>query len=628
MSRGRILAGLILAFWASWKVQKDGFSTATANAQVHFAQSPIVVPECRISVIHKEEVPSQRDGIICLIGTDIRPGDMIAPEQIVNVQIGNEKRKYRRLNVGDAIVAGQLLARLDDRLAQDEYEIKRRKLLQSQADFAAAEKTRDEALERYKTQLKLRQERATSEEELAGAQLAWYRTYYDAISKQEAVALAQLEQNQAQTVLSMYEIRSTISGVIKTIYKSPGEAVKIYEPIFQVWDPTNLRIEGLVDVEHLASLRIGMTVSVEVPQSGGPQQILIGHLQDITGVDLSPSSRNANVVSASADGTVRIWDRTTGHELRIFRHPTAVRAVACTKSTGGPPLCLSGVADGTAWLWDLNNQGDLPLRKLTGCHRGAITSVAFSLNGNTCVTGGEDHELNLWDTATGERRFSFPRGHAGPITSLQFLPNGQLISAGRDNTIRVWTLGKTSAILETTFDSRSGDVACPGAGPDGKTVLFDQGRELRLLSLPAGLTEGILQNPSSADFASFALFSPDGRLIVTAANSSAELQLWNAPTPGTRGRLVRKLVAPDNTSPTCAAFSIDGSFLATGTKSGKILIWSVPDLGDLERSLTAKLTLVEKSVESSARQIRIWADLANPDARLIPGTTVNLIVNP
>jgi WD40 repeat protein len=620
---------MILAFFTACNARENRFSMATARAQTRVEQSPIVIPDCRLTVIHKEEVPCQRDGIIRLIGTEVRLGEAIPPDRVINVRTGNEEKKYRRLKEGDAIAAGQLLARLDDRLAHDEWEIKKRKLIQSQADLAAAEKTRDEALERYRTQLKLRPDHATSEEEVAGAQLAWYRSYYDAVSKQEAVALAQLELSQAQTVLSMYEIRSTISGIIKTIYKNPGEAVKTYEPIFQIYDPTTLRIEGLAAIEHLPRLRVGMLVVVEVPESESPQQILVGHLQEITGVEVSSGPRNNSVVSASADGTVRVWDRSTGHELRILRHALAVRAVACSPPAAGSRLCLSGLADGTACLWDLESQAELPLKKLTGHHRGAVASVTFSSHGNICVTGGEDHEINVWDTASGEWLFSFPPGHGGPITSVQFLPNGQLISAGRDNTLRLWTMDKQGARLQVTLDSRSGDVTHPGASPDGKMVLFDQGRELRLLSLPAGLTEGVLQGFSrSGDFASFALFSPDGRLVVTAANSTVDLHLWKAPTQKTRGYEVCKLVAPENAAPTCAAFSPDGSFLMTGTKAGNILVWSMTLLGELDHPITAKLTLVERSVESSTRQVRIWADLANPDARLVPGTTVTAVVYP
>ena len=39
---------------------------------------------------------------------------------------------------------------------------------------------------------------------------------------------------QAETILSMYEIRSPVSGTLQKIYKHPGEAVKSLETVFRI----------------------------------------------------------------------------------------------------------------------------------------------------------------------------------------------------------------------------------------------------------------------------------------------------------------------------------------------------------------------------------------------------------
>ena len=71
------------------------------------------------------------------------------------------------------------------------------------------------------------------------------------------------------------------------------------------------------------------------------------------------------------------------------------------------------------------------------------------------------------------------------MTCLQFTPRSQLVSAGRDQTLRVWSLGRTAARLEATFDQRSGEVAQLGVSSDGGRALFEQGNTLRLLTLPS-----------------------------------------------------------------------------------------------------------------------------------------------
>ena len=46
--------------------------------------------------------------------------------------------------------------------------------------------------------------------------------------------------------------------------------------------------------------------------------------------------------------------------------------------------------------------------------------------------------MKLWDVATGQELSTY-RGHHGDVTSIAFSPSGkQLMSGGRDKTIRIW----------------------------------------------------------------------------------------------------------------------------------------------------------------------------------------------
>ena len=267
------------------------------------ARAPIVIPGCRLTVIEKQEVASQRDGILAMIGTEVTAGEEVPPDRLITVQVGKELKKYRRLKEDDPVTAGQLLARLDDRLARDEVAIKQDRLQAAEADLVAAEKSRDEARERYLRQMQLRAAgEATSEEEIANARLAWTKEYYEAVNKKKSVDLARLELSQARTVLEMHEIRSTISGVIKAICKNPGEAVKTYEPVFQIRNLSRPAAEGMLDAQFLTRLHKGMPAVIEIAQDESPLQVLLGHTQEVTGVavtgdpnprSLSPPGRTA-----------------------------------------------------------------------------------------------------------------------------------------------------------------------------------------------------------------------------------------------------------------------------------------------------------------------------------------------
>lgn len=592
---------------------------------------PVVIADCRLAELERQEIPSQRDGVLLAACTEPRPGEEIPADRIVRVRVGDQERRYRRLREGDRVEAGQLVALLDDRLARDTCAIKQSQVALAQAEWEAAEKARDEAKERYLRQLKLRSSAggsATSEEDVGGAQLAWYRNHYDAVSKREAIALAQVELRGAQTVLGMYEIRAAIPGVVKRIHKQPGEAVRSLEPVVEVRNPQRLRAEGLVGVEEMGRLRPGMKVFLEPVQRQAPGQRLDGHLREITGVAVAAGRGGPEMVSASEDGTIRVWDRSTGRERRVLRHPSAVRSVACTPPGAPANLCLAGTADGSAWLWNLESTSAQPARELRGPHQGAVTSVAFAPCGKTCATAGDDHAICLWDVATAALRYRLPAGHLGPVTWLRFAGPSRLVSAGKDNTLRVWALGAEGGSLETTLAHRSGDVPHLDVSPDGRRVLFDQGSALHALAIDGGATEAVLRlPPGAAGFTTLAMFSPDGKRVLTAGGVGGKLRLWSAPTAG-RWQPACELVPPDHAPPVCAAFAPDGSFLVAGTRDRRVLVWDLSHRQTLNRRYPGVLTLVEQSVDVNAEQVRIWAEVSDPEGQLVPGTAATLVIHP
>ncbi len=62
---------------------------------------------------------------------------------------------------------------------------------------------------------------------MRGAFLTWERYKYEVDSKKAAITVAERELNQTLTALEYHEIRAAnIHGVVKAIYKKPGESVK------------------------------------------------------------------------------------------------------------------------------------------------------------------------------------------------------------------------------------------------------------------------------------------------------------------------------------------------------------------------------------------------------------------
>jgi hypothetical protein len=321
---------------------------------------PIVVHQARLLPAQREEVPSERDGQLLFLGTDLREDEPQPPaDQIITAEIGflavevapgeevraadqvdapNLPRKYRRwkagddlipgevivgrqrkefrkLHLGERVSAGQLLALVNPALALDELAVKHAKLEANEADRRAAAKTRDEARRRAEAmhQARLRSPGSFSDDDYRAAVLACQRYTEEEVAKASAVRQAQVELSAAVTTLRMHEIRSAIPGVVKALYKSPGEAVKSHESVLQVENPDLLLVEGSVEIQQAGKLRKGMPVLIEPARLEAPQAVLHGHLHEVTCVAVSRGPR-PKIISGSEDRTLRVWERLPGQQ--------------------------------------------------------------------------------------------------------------------------------------------------------------------------------------------------------------------------------------------------------------------------------------------------------------------------
>jgi hypothetical protein len=107
---------------------------------------------------------------------------------------------------------------------------------------------------------------------------------------------------------------------------------------------------------------------------------------------------------------------------------------------------LSASEDGTARLWNLAT-GD-EILTLSG-HTDAVLGVTFSPDGKTALTASADKTVRLWDLATGDeiRRFE---GHTDRVWQVVFTADGQTaLSASADKTIRLWHISRSLDELMT-----------------------------------------------------------------------------------------------------------------------------------------------------------------------------------
>ncbi|MGL6094511.1 MAG: HlyD family efflux transporter periplasmic adaptor subunit, partial [Fimbriiglobus sp.] len=508
---------------------------------------PVVIHPAYVQYDLKVHIPAQVDGLIELIATPLKPGEIADPADplIVYHPRDNEKKQpFRRLRENDRVEKGQTLVRIDEQLVARQMDIAERMIPLIEQNIVTDKK----ALESYRVLLTMSIElfkkgngalMAVKENETTV-----YRLEGSVVEKEKEKAKALGELLSAQTQLTRYWCRCPVNGRVMKLLKSPGEFAKAGDAILEIQSTDRVRVEGKLPIEYSTSIKPGTPAVIEPTVPLGPLPYANWHRQEVNSVAVTTHPGRPLIVSGGSDATALVWDVTGSKHSYRLPHPSgvAVRAVAAGATAAKKQWVATGGDDGKVRLWDVTNPDKLPTEPtavLDDGHGAAITAAAFSRDGRFLSTAA-GREVFVWDLEARKKKYALPQEHRDVVTCVTFTPQARLVTESRDRTIRVWNLGEAAAaVTEPVIDHRTGNVDGLGVSSDGSKVLFDKdpGR-LDVLSLVDGRTLGTVQNPSgSARFTGLAIFSPDDKWILTAggdADVKGELQFWEAPATGGR----------------------------------------------------------------------------------------------
>ncbi len=194
----------------------------------------------------------------------------------------------------------------------------------------------------------------------------------------------------------------------------------------------------------------------------GERYLPLEHLATIWSVDVSPD--NQKIVSASADKTVKIWDRKTGAILQDLRDHQDEVYVAVFSPNG--QRLVTGSKDKTLKIWN-SETGEL-LKTLTG-HLDAVRSLTISSDGKIIVSGSLDNTVKVWNLETGDLIQTLT-GHTNHVLSVAVSPDNQIIASGsRDRTIKLWN--RETGELLNTLTGHQDDIYSIKFSPDGNYLV-------------------------------------------------------------------------------------------------------------------------------------------------------------
>ena len=294
----------------------------------------------------------------------------------------------------------------------------------------------------------------------------------------------------------------TLAGSLADITAARGITAAVFSPdgrwlaiapqgagTIEIWNPRTVERQCVLDATGAVVHQIGfapdgrrVAAILESAADDGDvrvwsladreaEAVLAGHERGAVG--LAFNTDGARLVTTSGDGTVRLWEVSSGR--RLLKIPSDVpfkrmevgavlgldgtRIASSTRklldaetgaSVGELPsqgnltamavspdgeLFASGVANGTVYVYEFAT-GRLVAR-LVG-HSLAVRAAAFSADGTRLVSASTDGTARLWDVraATEIRVFS---GHEAPVEEVFLAPDARrIVTASRDGTVRIW----------------------------------------------------------------------------------------------------------------------------------------------------------------------------------------------
>lgn len=286
---------------------------------------------------------------------------------------------------------------------------------------------------------------------------------------------------------------------------------------------------------------------------------LRGHAGTVYSATFSPDGRL--IATASADGTARLWRRepeSPQGEALIGHGSEVVSAVFSPDAT----KILTASTDGTARIWDAAGRHEsLPLEG----HTGPVRAARFSPDGRFVATASTDGTARIWDSKTGRQIGSSFEGDGGDVVDVGFSPDGlRIVTASRDGRGRVWVIAD-SASPPVIFQGSNEPLTRASFSLDGRVVVTasDDGKA-RSWDLASGTPAwAAVHHESSIQSVAF---SPDHRWAATTDRKF--VKIWSI-----RTGEVRRTFATSEGFTTNAVFSPDGRQVLTAMSNGLLRRW-------------------------------------------------------
>ncbi|OXA58241.1 Guanine nucleotide-binding protein G(I)/G(S)/G(T) subunit beta-1 [Folsomia candida] len=296
---------------------------------------------------------------------------------------------------------------------------------------------------------------------------------------------------------------------------------------------------------------------------------LRGHLAKIYAMHWGSDSRN--LVSASQDGKLIVWDSYTTNKV----HAIPLRSswvMTCAYAPSGSFVACGGLDNicsiyRACGIFSLKTrEGNVRVSRELPGHTGYLSCCRF-LDDNQIVTSSGDMTCALWDIETGQQCTSFT-GHTGDVMSLSLSPDMRtFVSGACDASAKLWDI--RDGLCHQTFSGHESDINAIGFFPNG--MAFATGSDdatCRLFDKRADQELAMYSHDNIICGITSVAFSKSGRLLL-AGYDDFNCNVWDSMKTERAG-----VLAGHDNRVSCLGVTEDGMAVATGSWDSFLKIWN------------------------------------------------------
>eukprot|EP00516_Mucochytrium_quahogii_P005338 CAMPEP_0203745192 /NCGR_PEP_ID=MMETSP0098-20131031/1011_1 /ASSEMBLY_ACC=CAM_ASM_000208 /TAXON_ID=96639 /ORGANISM=" , Strain NY0313808BC1" /LENGTH=1115 /DNA_ID=CAMNT_0050632903 /DNA_START=434 /DNA_END=3781 /DNA_ORIENTATION=+ len=166
--------------------------------------------------------------------------------------------------------------------------------------------------------------------------------------------------------------------------------------------------------------------------------LLKGHSGTVFGLDVMEASAKQEIVTSSADGTIKVWDlrsKLGAMSLQAEVH-CGVHTVSCSPSNSH--VIASGHEDGSCRIWDIRKRQYL---FKTHYHTDDVRSIDFSPDGSWLLSASFDGTVGIIDMDAFVQNVAATfDAHENKMLQVKWHPKLPcFVTSSADNTVKLWT---------------------------------------------------------------------------------------------------------------------------------------------------------------------------------------------